>query len=205
MVYAPGETVIENGVSADFVGRLVSGWLVRVRLLDDGPGQLTGLYLPGDYICLDSLFEPVNQDSIVAVSEASLVGRPTKEIIKIANSKADIFMDIGRYIVAEMDRMREVVGSLASRSAEDKLVGFMYRVHHRLLASSTIAPGSLSFDTPITQIGLANSIGVSKIHVNRIITDARKKKYFDIKKGTFTILNWEKFERAGKVALGDRT
>ena len=53
------------------------------------------------------------------------------------------------------------------------------------------------FDFPVTQAEIGDSLGLSTVHVNRVLQDLRKDDLIQSKGKTLVIKNWEQLSRLG--------
>jgi CRP-like cAMP-binding protein len=54
-----------------------------------------------------------------------------------------------------------------------------------------------SFEFPVTQGELGDALGLSNVHVNRVIMGLRKDRLITMRNSTVTVLDWEGLKRAG--------
>jgi CRP-like cAMP-binding protein len=69
-----GREIVTAGVTCKHVFQLKSGLACRQRPLRDGGQAILDLYLPGNFIELDSLFFAPSLDTVLALTNVNLLG-----------------------------------------------------------------------------------------------------------------------------------
>src|SRR4051812_23848334 len=67
-----GTILVCGGTGHDYVYRLQSGWVGRVRDLPDGRSQYILIFLPGDLFAVKSMFVSSHPDSVQVMADAVL-------------------------------------------------------------------------------------------------------------------------------------
>ena len=83
---------------------------------------------------------------------------------------------------------REWLVGMGRLSAQQRTGHLICETYIRLRAIG-LASGE-SFPFPVTQIALADALGISTVHVNRVIQDLRQSGLIQWENGTVTILDW---------------
>lgn len=183
---------IEAPRRSDRFRLITSGWIYEARLLPDGRRQIFGYLLPGDLISsrhgaraapsvLLALTRVEGVD-IPASLAAAPDGRPTPLGDAMAHAVEkqelrgyDALLRLGKYSAAE--RVAHLVVELRDRLGR---VGLASRE---------------AFRGPLTQEHIADTLGLSVIHVNRVLRRLRSCRLLTIKFGMVTLLQPEKLER----------
>jgi CRP-like cAMP-binding protein len=81
---------------------------------------------------------------------------------------------------------REWVVNVGQRSAAAKIAHVLSELYHRLKAIGRARDDV--FDFPITQTELADCVGLSSVHVNRVLQDLRKHGLIRVNRSEFQLL-----------------
>lgn len=147
---------------------LVSGWCARVPTDDTSTHQITSLMLPGDgfgFACMPwagdrlpvrAITEAVLVDAAL-VRHAIRVRSPAHARLKEACERAEWLEQT--YLLNHMTR-------LGRRNLYGRVAHFVSEVHARLADVGLANHGN--FDLPLTQRVLAEMLGLSGVHLNRI-------------------------------------
>ncbi|MEH3103320.1 MAG: Crp/Fnr family transcriptional regulator [Sphingomonas phyllosphaerae] len=145
---------------------LLSGWAARVRLLPDGRRQFLSFLLPGDLIGACDHPNALAVSTVVAMSDVQVCplpeARPGSPLhIAYAISRA---MDEG-HLLAQITRLGRL-------NAQERISDLLLELHERLTLNGS-ATGN-GFDLPLTQETLADALGLTSVHVNRMLQQARR-------------------------------
>lgn len=168
-----GRTLVEGDAEHPFVYRLVQGWTGRVRTLSDGRNQYILIFLPGDLFAVKSMYVNRHPDSIVTLSDAVVEQIDHRKLREFSESDPDVAMRLTWQIVEEERRLHSWVVSLGRGSAEERLAMLVTELHGRLVVSGTIARDAREFYLPMTQSQLGDYLGLSAVHINRVLKAIR--------------------------------
>ncbi|MFD1611302.1 Crp/Fnr family transcriptional regulator [Sphingomonas tabacisoli] len=145
---------------------IVSGWAARVRLLADGRRQLLSFLLPGDLVGMCRQPEPLAVSTVVAVTALTSCAAPSAgKFPQLADAYA-----ISEAL--EEARLLSQIARLGRMNAQERIGDLLLELHERLslcgLADET------GFDLPLTQELLADALGLTSVHVNRVVQTMRR-------------------------------
>ncbi|WP_454278448.1 Crp/Fnr family transcriptional regulator [Sphingomonas sp. Marseille-Q8236] len=145
---------------------VLNGWAARVRVLPDGRRQFMSFYLPGDVIGSSHHAMPIASATVVALTECMVCAAPTATP---GSSLAQAYA-IGEAL-DEAYLLGHVV-QLGRLNAQERIGDFLLEIHERLSLAGLTVSGS--FEMPLTQEMLADALGLTPVHVNRMIQQARR-------------------------------
>ncbi|KTT73759.1 Crp/Fnr family transcriptional regulator [Sphingomonas endophytica] len=145
---------------------LLSGWAARVRLLPDGRRQFLSFLLPGDLIGACDHPHALAVSTVVAMSDVQVCPLPHAEPgtplhVAYAISRA---MDEG-HLLAQITRLGRL-------NAQERISDLLLELYERLTLNGTVHGNG--FDLPLTQETLADALGLTSVHVNRMLQQARR-------------------------------
>ncbi|MGM0984582.1 MAG: Crp/Fnr family transcriptional regulator [Pseudomonadota bacterium] len=146
---------------------LQSGWACSIRCTADGEQQVIELLLPGDIIGLREFTFGRH------VSEASMVTRGTiqpfhhENIVDVIAASTPLAIALFATISRQEALLTERMLITLHRSARSRLLHFMIETFFRLdkVRHVTLA----AFDFPVSQRLLGSILGLSAVHINRIL------------------------------------
>lgn len=176
--------LIHEGQSKQSAFILAEGWACSFKLLPNGERQIVDFQVPGDFLGLRSILFRTADHSTEAVTriEASEV---------LAADILDSFAEAPRLATAVLwaasrdeAMVVEHLVNLGRRSAEVRMAHFLLELSARL---NLVGIGDKSgFDCPLTQYHLADALGLSAVHVNRILRNLREEGLVTFQKGRVT-------------------
>jgi CRP-like cAMP-binding protein len=184
--HAPGEELIAEGQAARRPRFIVAGWAAKQRVLPDGRRQIFSLLLPGDCIGLAGRAAPPAPWSITALTaletidaepalDAALAGRAPG----LAHAFAAGANDGERLLLDHMVR-------LGQQTAFERMSHFLLELQRRLRIAGL--GDAQRFPLPLTQEILADTLGLSIVHVNRTLQQLRRERLIELRSGVAILL-----------------
>jgi len=182
--FLPGHEMIHEGQMSQSAFILAEGWACSYKMLPDGERQIVDFQVPGDFLGLRSILFRTSDRSIEAVTRIE-----ASEILA-----SDIFEGFARsprlasavLWAASRDEAMVVehLVNLGRRSAEERMGHFLLELGARLML---VGVGDRTgFDCPLTQYHLADTLGLSAVHVNRVLRQLREDGLVTFQKGRVT-------------------
>lgn len=175
--FVAGEMVVQD-TGAPLVARVVSGWACEVQALGESRRQVCAFRLPGDLVVLRSRTDP-HAGAVLAVSRL---------VLEPAGSATGSTADAGILTAALLDQNRrlfEQVVRLGALSAQARTCHLLLEFHDRLAAVGLVHDGA--FRVPLTQEAFAGALGLSPVHVNRMLILLRREGVVSARPGSITI------------------
>lgn len=161
--------------------QITRGWAFAATTLADGRRQILNFLLPGDLLPLEGLFRDVAQRTYQALTEVSAVALSVSRLRDLIDSDGAFASTILRRQTVQMAMIGEHLVNVGRRSAYERVVHLLLELWHRLAPAH--GPVSESFQLPLTQEIIADTLGLSVIHVNRTLQRIRGDGLFEIHAG----------------------
>lgn len=169
--------------------RVEAGWLARYTRLPSGQRQITSLYLPGDYCEPHWIIDPVSTEWIMALSTVRATTVSLERVMIAAEAQQEGPRRILTELVRLLGRQSSLVVALGRRSGLERLSAVILELHDRAVA---MAGEGEAVAMPLTQSDLADIVGITPIHVNRILKDLRLRNVIQVNRGAVTVTDPEK-------------
>lgn len=170
--YARRKEIVVETRQSDHVSLLISGAVFRYKLLPDGRRQALMLGLPGDFVGFPSCLFGVAVNSVAALSDIVVseieLARLFEVFDKFPRLGAALFWSSASDIALYGERLTD----LGRRSAYERLAHLLLELLMRLRTVGLA--GEQSYDFPLTQELMADLLGLSTPHVNRMIRCLRE-------------------------------
>lgn len=185
-VVRANETLVSEGDHANFVYVIMGGVAVRHRYLANGRRQIFGYLLPGD-VC-DTKFvilkECDHNVGLLCDTEVALISPSELMTAMVEYPKIERALLMMSLIDAAM--LREWLLNVGQRDACAKLAHFFCEMSARFGAIG-LEEGENGYSIPLTQTDLADTMGLTVVHVNRVLQRFRRdglvnwsRRHFDI-------------------------
>lgn len=177
--------LVREGDRSSGVLTVLEGWLCRYRVLPDGNRQITAFMMPGDFCdpytsCLERMDHSIGT---VTKADVALVSCRDMEILTSATlGLADAFR---RYQLAEQSMLRAWIVNIGRRDALSRVASLLLELLLRLKAVGMAEDNSCPM--PLTQITLADALGLTAVHVNRMLRILKKNDVMSINAGSLVV------------------
>ncbi|MDF0601933.1 Crp/Fnr family transcriptional regulator [Psychromarinibacter sp. C21-152] len=160
---------------------LAEGWAFSYKTTPDGDRQIVDFQVPGDFLGLRSILFRTSDHNVEALTriEATEV---------LASDLFDAFADAPRLATAVLwaasrdeAMVVEHLVNLGRRTAEERTAHLLLELGARLKLVGLA--DDAGFDCPLTQYHLADALGLSAVHVNRVLRHLREQKLMTFQKG----------------------
>ena len=178
-----GEILIAGAVGRQIVS-IGSGIAMRYRLLPDGGRQVIMFLFPGD-ACNVNLFNAPPFDDCVAAVTAVRVDRINHDSM-LDVLRAEPAVNAGLWAMADEQNaiIRDQITSLGRCDTRVRIAALLRDLTKRYEASGG---SSSAMSLPITQSLLADAVGVTHIHFNRVVGEFAKMGLIETRRGTLSI------------------
>jgi CRP-like cAMP-binding protein len=169
---------------------VLSGWAYRYRVFEDGRRQISRLFLPGDFIGLNAALLGLPEQPIAALSEMRLARVDAARLLESLQNRRGLWLaflwsDTRDRFIAE-----ERVASVGRRSAYERLAHILVELYHRLELTGNAAEGR--FTLPLTQDHLADLLGLTSIHINRVLRRLKRDNLISVEGRVIALLSPER-------------
>ncbi len=167
----PRQDIVQEGDKPRQVHVMLEGWACRYRILPDGRRQIMGHLVPGD-ICDLRMFILKQMDHTVSTISAARVAEvPSDTLLALTDAFPRISRALWWVSLVEEAISREWIVNNSQREAGERLAHLFCEIFLRLRAVGLT--NGQSCDVPLTQAELAETTGLSTVHVNRTLQDLR--------------------------------
>ena len=184
--HGPGEQLIAEGQPATRPRFVVSGWACRQRLMPDGRRQIFSLLLPGDSFgfggrpALTSIAALTALETLDAARAQDAVRRGASPDLARALMGAELMEDT---------LLLDQAVRLGRLTAFERVAHFLLELQQRLEIAG-LGDGQ-RFPLPLTQEILADTLGLSIVHVNRTLQQLRRSGLIELRSGVAILLQPE--------------
>lgn len=182
-----GKELVHEGQTGHLAYILQAGWACSFKLLPDGGRQIIAFPLPGDCVGLRSVLLRTSDHSFSALTDVVVSSVEASRMMEIFNE----FPRLGAAILWAASRDEAMVVehlvSIGRRSAIERTAHFFLELSERLRLVGLAT--EQEFDCPLNQYVLADALGLSAIHVNRVLRQLRERKLMTLKDRKVTIHN----------------
>lgn len=194
--FEAGRDLVHQGQSDHAAYIMSTGWVCSFKLQPDGSRQIVDFQIPGDFLGLRSVLLHTSDHSIEPIVDIQaaevLAGDLLEAFAQTPRLATAILWAASRDEAIVVERL---VG-LGRRDADARMAHFLLELGARL---ALVGMGSKAgYACPLTQYHLADALGLTAVHVNRVLRKLREGRLVTFQDGHVTFDNYE-----GLVALAE--
>jgi CRP-like cAMP-binding protein len=174
---------------------LVEGFLCRYKMLPDGGRQILAIHTAGDIPDLQSLHLTTMDHSLGTLTPCRVAFITHKDLHEITHAYPGITALFWRDTLIDAAIFREWLTGVGRRTAHQRIAHLICEIHVRLKAVGLADEDG--FELPITQAEIADSLGLSTVHVNRVLQDLRRDGLILSRGKYLSVSDWRALEEAG--------
>ena len=187
-----GEELVREGGRPSESIFLITGFAARYNVLRNGKRQITALHVPGDFVDLHSFLVKVMDHAVMAVTPCTIGMVPHEALREITETHPHLTRLLGVNIAVDAAIHRQWLVSMGRRSALEHTAHLLCELLLRLRAVGLTTDDS--FQLPLTQAELGDTLGLSTVHVNRVIQELRKEELITWHGDTVAIKDWPRLQ-----------
>ena len=192
----PADTeLVVDGEAAAECHVLVEGQAFRHKTLPDGRRQIVFFHVPGDMLDLQAAFLPVDY-SVSTLTMCRVAPISRTRLAELVAASPRIGRAFWRTSLMEAAIQREWMVGMGRRSAHARVAHLLCEVYLRLQRMDLVQNNRCRF--PITQNHLADAVGLSGVHTNRVLQALRASGVIELRSRELIVRDW-----AGLVAAGE--
>ena len=191
-----GEKIIEEGEPHCYVYWLRTGWVARTRQLPDERNQIIAVFLPGDFFGVKSIFLARQPDALEAISAVTVEFLDHRQVLKLSRDDPDIAARLWWQVCEDQRRLHTWVAGLGRGNAEERIAAMALDFRVRLRRAGFAGE---SFRLPMTQQQMADYLGLTIVHVNRVLKRLRDTDAISVSKGRMMIRNVQAVEQLARA------
>ena len=163
--------VISEGDTPDHTHLVLEGWAARYKIVPSGARQITAFLIPGDF-CDRHVGVLAEMDhSIGAITPLKVADMPHDRIEAIGRAHPRLARAFWWSTLVDEAILRSWIVSLGRRSARERIAHLMCELHLRMANVGLVNQGQ--FRMPLTQEQLGDAMGLTSVHVNRMLRSLR--------------------------------
>lgn len=188
--------IIREGDRPGPVIVILEGWACRYKILPDGGRQIIAFMVPGDSCDMHVAVLAEMDHSIQTITEAKIAMISRAEIEQLVGDRPEVARAFWSTQLVDEAVLRAWIISMGRRSSEARVAHLLcelyLRVRHVGLVPNT------EFELPISQIMLSDAVGLTPVHVNRVVRKLLDADAIEIRRSSIVIIDPDKLTAIAK-------
>lgn len=193
--YERGADPVRQGDTPTESCLIISGLACRYKLVAGGKRQILSLHFTGDMPDLQGLHLKVMDHGISCITAVRAAFIAHDALIELDHAHPRIGDLLFKHSLIDGAIFRDWIANLGRRSAYERIAHLFCEVFVRMRQLDLVEKES--FRLPMTQSELADTCGISPVHVNRVLQQLRRDRLIVSTGDVHAIADWEKLRKAG--------
>lgn len=189
-------TLIREGERPNDVYLLLEGWACRYKLTPDGSRQILAYLIPGDLCDIHIFILKTMDHTLVTMNPARVAVIPRETILEVMANHPRIERALWWATLVDEAVLREWLVNLGQHDAYKRVAHLFCELWMRMRAVGLVEEGQ--FSLPLTQEELADTVGLTSVHVNRTLQRMRAEGLISLEHRQLTIPDPRELIRAAE-------
>jgi CRP-like cAMP-binding protein len=185
--YAAGTIISGPDAKVGNASIVASGWAVCAKVLPNGTRTVIDFALKGDLVWSDLC--DLTQETVTALTDAIVYELPMRAL-RGPGANETMLQAVMTRVTARYARVAERLAGIARHDALGRTGHLLLELDHR---SGPPQRRQLNgFECPLTQADIGDTLGLSTVHVNRVLRDMRLQGLLSFRNGVVEFLDRER-------------
>ena len=197
--FVAGRDLVHQGQTHQAAYILAEGWVCSYKLLRDGSRQIVDFQIPGDFLGLRSVLFRTADHNIEPVTPVEASEVLESDLLQAFATTPRLATAVLWAASRDEAMVVEHLVGIGRRNALERTAHFLLELSARL---TLVGRGTREgFVCPLSQYQLADALGLSAVHINRVLRELREDGLLTFQKGQVTIHD---VDRLAELAEFDR-
>ncbi len=183
---APGKSILIEGDSPEIVLPLLEGLAYRHKDFRDGRRQILSLIVPGDICGGHGERLGAADYGVRSLTRARIVRIDSDRFLELLQTHPAIAVALHRSMLVDQAVMRAWIVNLGQRHAHERIAHLLCELAHRMSDCDLILAHG-GFELPLTQQDLGSALGLTSVHINRVLQQLRAERLIEFHNGILQI------------------
>ncbi len=195
----PKTTLYSAGTRPEFLYTLYAGWMALYQSTSSGKRQIMSFSLPGDFIGFQANGNGKIMHSAFSLTNVRLCAFPRSRVKQMFEEQPMLTTQLSLMESRDLALCQHHLMSAGRKDSHESvaflLLELFHRAKKRIPEEFNETENSIGF--PLTQEEIGDAIGITNVHVNRIIREFMRDGLIHCQHRKLTILNEEKLSEIG--------
>lgn len=188
-VLPPKTHLYQQGEKHGNIYTLFDGWVMLYKTLSNGGRQVLRYALPGDFLSFQADLNGPMTHSAQTLTECTLCVFPRQNLISMFQRHSELAIQIAGITARDITMGHEYLVNIGRKNARERIAYLFLELFHRM--RQHIVGLQNSMPLPMTQEDIADTVGLTLVHVNRTLRSLREDGLVTLAHHTLTIHDYE--------------
>jgi CRP-like cAMP-binding protein len=182
---------------------LQSGWACQLRSLSNGRQAIIDVFLPGDLISLDSALYTGSPQGILALTAVTMRRVAAEDALMDLMASRPTALYVAWLLGRRQQRAEHLLATISCLDAPGRVAVMVLDFYARLRRKKLIT--GLTYNLPLSQIQIGHYLGLTMVHINRVLRSLREARIVCLEKHYVIILDIERLTRLAENGEAKRS
>lgn len=192
LVLNSGAQLTMAGGPCNAIYHLRAGWACQFQDLGNGHRAIVDIFLPGDVIGLDTALQIRPLKDVLILTSVTLGVIPGRDALVELMACPQTALYIAWLLAQQQRRTDRLLTAVLSLDARGRLATMLLNFYERLKRRRLITGSTYSL--PLTQIQIGSYLGLTVVHVNRVLRCLREEQIAQVEKHCVTIVDLDRLQ-----------
>lgn len=187
--------IVRDGDRPDFCSLLLFGFAYRYKITGEGGRQIISIHCAAEFLDLQNSLLGAADHSVQMLTEGELAFIPPAAVEELALNRPAIARALWIDTLIDASIFREWVVNVGRRDSRARVAHLLCEFSLRLEAAGLAK--NHQYELPMTQEQLADAVGLTSVHVNRVLKQLGEEGLISRDRRSVMILDWKRMREAG--------
>jgi CRP-like cAMP-binding protein len=179
--------LIREGDEPDPVFVILEGWACGYKMLPDGGRQIMSFMLPGDFCDIHIAVLEAIDHNIMTLTKARVASLPRAQMETLVRARPALTQAFWWSQLVDQSILRAWIVSMGRRKSLERVAHLICELYIRM--RNIGLTDNHECDIPLTQLVLADALGLTPVHINRVLKVLKTAKVMELKRGSLKIID----------------
>jgi CRP-like cAMP-binding protein len=187
--------LVREGEPPETCAILLRGFAYRHKVTGDGARQILSVHMPGEFLDLQNSFLLVADHNVQALTRCEVATLPVPALRALAEEHPRLALAMWIDTLVDAAVFREWIVNVGQRDATSRIAHLLCEFALRLHAAGMAE--ERAYELPMTQEQIADAVGLTPVHVNRVLQTLGRTNLIHRDKRSVAILDWDALRDVG--------
>ena len=187
--------LIRDGDRPEHCCLLLSGFAHRYKITGEGGRQIISIHMASEFVDLQHSFLGIADTSVQTLTESDVALIPRGAIEELLLGNASISRALWIDTLIDASIFREWVVNVGRRDSRARVAHLLCEFSLRLEAAGLAS--NHHYELPMTQEQIADAVGLTSVHVNRVLKLLADEKLISRDRRNIVIEDWKRLREVG--------